>query len=71
MVTVVPRGEGPVGSGADGMAREPMQRPGSARAAPTLLGVVRAVAIAVVRHPEAALVTAIAIVLLGDLAGWW
>lgn len=71
MVTVVPRGEGPVGSGADDMSREPEQRPGSARAAPTLLGVVRAVANAVMDHPEAALVIAIAVAVLGDIVGWW
>lgn len=71
MVTVVPRGDGPAGLGADDMSRGPEQRPGSARAAPTLLGVVRAVAKAVLDHPEAALVTAIAIAMLGDIVGWW
>ena len=71
MVTVVPRGDGPVGSGADGVSREPEQQRGSVRAAPTLLGAVRAVAITVLRHPEAALVTAIVIALAGDVAGWW
>jgi hypothetical protein len=71
MVTVVPRGDGPAGSGADDVPREPEQWPGSARTAPTLLGVVRAVANAILHHPEAALVTSIAIAMLGDIVGWW
>jgi hypothetical protein len=71
MVTVVPRGEGPLGFEADDMSREPEQRPGSARAAPTLVGAVRAVAIAVFDHPEAALVVAIVVAVLGALMGWW
>jgi len=71
MVTVVPRGDGPLGSGAEEMAREPQRRPGSARTAPTLLGTVRAVANAVLHHPEAALVTAITIAVFGDMLGWW
>jgi hypothetical protein len=71
MVTIVPRGDGPAGSGAGALPREPERRPGSARTAPTLLGVIRAVATAVLHHPEAALVTAIAVTIFGAIVGWW
>jgi hypothetical protein len=71
MVSVVPRGDGPVGSGAEGRPREPGPRPGAVRAAPTLFGAVRAVVMAVLRHPEAALVTAIVVAVVGDVIGWW
>jgi hypothetical protein len=33
--------------------------------------VARATVVAVLRHPEAALVVAMVVVLLGDLVGWW
>jgi hypothetical protein len=71
MVTVVPRDDDQVGSDAAGVRGEPAERPGSARTAPTLLGVVRATIDLVMRKPEMALVVAIAIAVFGGMAGWW
>lgn len=60
-----------VTSGTGSEVREPQPRPAPVRATPTLLGVARATVVAVLRHPEAALVVAMVVVLLGDLVGWW
>jgi hypothetical protein len=63
--------ESRIDSGTGGDSRADDRQPRSVRAAPTLLGVARAMGHAIMRNPELALIIAIVVALLGGIAGWW
>lgn len=70
MVTVVPRDDDQVSEPTEDR-RWAVERPGSARTAPTFLGAVQAAIDLVLRNPEMALVVTIVIAVAGGIAGWW